>query len=111
VRAGQMDRVVTLQRVTTASGDGGVVTETWSTVVPLRAQLVSTAVDEINKDHGDTTNIAVTFRTRWFHDVRLSDRLIYQEKFFNILQTKEIGRRRGLEIKAIRVGAWKRDAA
>jgi head-tail adaptor len=109
MRAGLMDRVLTLQRVSTTPSDSGAVLEAWSTVVTLRAQLVSTAVDEINKDQGDTTNIAITFRTRWFHDVRLSDRLIYQEKFFNILQTKEIGRRRGLEIKAIRVGAWKRD--
>jgi SPP1 family predicted phage head-tail adaptor len=111
MRAGLMDRVLILQRVTTAATDSGAVSETWNNVVTLRAQLVSTAIDEINKAQGDTTNINVTFRTRWCHDVRLSDRLIFQDQLFNITQTKEIGRRRGLEIKAIRVGEWKRDAA
>ena len=60
MRAGQMDRVITLQRVTTAPTDSGAVSEVWNSVVTLRAQLVSTAVEEINKAQGDTTNIAVT---------------------------------------------------
>jgi SPP1 family predicted phage head-tail adaptor len=111
VRAGQMDRVLILQRVTTASGDGGVVIETWNSVVTLRAQLMVTSLDELQAAMGNSTEIAVTFRIRWFHDVRLSDRLVYQDQCFNVQQIKEIGRRRGLEIKAVRVGAWKRDAA
>jgi SPP1 family predicted phage head-tail adaptor len=111
VRAGQMDRVIILQRVSTSATDSGAVTETWNSVVTLRAQLMVTSLDELQAAMGNSTEIAVTFRTRWFHDVRLSDRLVYQGQFFNITQTKEIGRRRGLEIKAIRVGAWKKDAA
>lgn len=107
MRAGLMDRVVTLQRVSTAPTDSGAVTETWADTVTLRAQLVSTAVEELNKSQGDVTNFAITIRTRWWHDFRLSDRLVYQNQIFNITQTKEIGRRRGIEIKAVRVGAWK----
>jgi head-tail adaptor len=111
MRAGQMDRLITLQGVTTADTDSGAVTETWSTVATFRAQLVSAAVEELQRDMGNSTEIAVTFRTRWFRDVRLSDRIVFGVQVFNITQIKEIGRRRGLEIKAVRVGAWKKDVA
>jgi SPP1 family predicted phage head-tail adaptor len=94
MRAGQMDRVVTLQRVTDAATDSGAVAETWNNVVTLRAQLMVTSLDELQAAMGNSTNVNVTFRTRWFHDVRLSDRLVYQDQWFNITQIKEIGRRR-----------------
>jgi SPP1 family predicted phage head-tail adaptor len=101
MRAGKLDREITIERATTAVGDAGTVTETWAPVASLRAELVETAADETDPA---TTKTTVLFRTRYVAGVTVADRIDFDGRYFNIKHVSEIGRRRGLELHAERLG-------
>lgn len=103
MRAGKLDRIVTLQNVTRVSDGGGGQIETWTDFATLRAQLVQASTEEFLRGYGETEDIAVIFRTRWLDGVNLQHRVSYAGKFLNIREIKEIGRRRGLEIRCEQV--------
>jgi SPP1 family predicted phage head-tail adaptor len=104
MRAGALDRSITIERVTTASSASGAVTEAWATLSTLRAQLVQASTEEFQRAHGASTETAVIFRTRYLAGVTLADRVTYDGAAFNLKEIKEIGRRRGLELRCERVG-------
>lgn len=99
-----MDRSIVLQRVTTSDTDSGAVVETWGNSLPLRAQLVQTSTEEFQRAFGAGTESTVVFRTRYVDDVELSDQIIYQDEAYDVKEIKEIGRRRGLELRCVKVG-------
>jgi head-tail adaptor len=49
-----------------------------------------------------TTDTEITFRTRWL--VTLENRVTYQDQPFEIIRSKDISRRIGLDITCERVG-------
>ena|SRR5689334_13571407 len=104
MRAGQMDRTVRIERVTTSQNDSGAVGETWSTFATMRAQLVQVSTTDFQRAFGASTESSILFRT-WFVDgITLADRLIYNTVPFRLKEIKEIGRRKGLELRCERIG-------
>lgn len=104
MRAGQLDRTIVVQEVsTTAINDVGTPAPVWSTVVTLRAQLVQAATAEFIRD-GARDETIIIFRTRYVDEITTAHRIIYEGKIHNIKELKEIGRRRGLEIRTLCVG-------
>lgn len=102
MRAGKLDRVITIERATTIIDDAGTLTPTWATVTTLRAQIVTQTTQEfIRNEGGGTSENAIVFRTRYIQGVLLDDRVTYEGASFDVKETKEIGRRRGLEIRCI----------
>ena len=91
MRSGDLDRTIQLQSATQVDDGYGNITETWTTKATMRAQLVS-----------DET--LIIFRTRWIDGVTLADRTVYNGLIHNIKSVKEIGRRRGLEIRTVSLG-------
>jgi head-tail adaptor len=63
--------------------------------------LIETAADETDPA---TTKATVIFRTRFLEGVTLADRIAFNGGYFNIKHVGEIGRRRGLELRAERLG-------
>lgn len=109
MKAGALDRKITIQRVTTGSTASGAVSETWATLVTLRAELVQASTAEFQRAFGASTETAAIFRTRFYSspyygDVTVADRVSYEGATFSIVEIKEIGRRRGLELRCTRVG-------
>ena len=45
MRAGNLDRVIIIQRATTVIGLAGTPVETWAAIATLRAQLIETTTD------------------------------------------------------------------
>lgn len=102
MRAGNLDRLITIERFANAVDDFGTPAETWSHVATLRAQIVTASTDEAIHN-GAEADTVIVFRTRWLAGVTVADRIVYQGDPFNIRETVEIGRRKGLELRCARV--------
>ena len=104
IRAGKLDRTITIERVTMTPNDAGTPQETWAVLVTLRAELLDSAATETVNGAGENTERAIAFRTRFYPGVTVADRISYEGQSFNLRQVKELGRRRGLELRAERAG-------
>lgn len=101
MRSGALDRTITIQRFTATDDGYGNVTETWADFAAMRAQLVQASTDEFIRDYGVSDETVTIFRTRYLAGVTLADRVIYGGLIHNLKQVKEIGRRRGLELRTV----------
>ncbi|MBZ9999634.1 MULTISPECIES: phage head closure protein [unclassified Mesorhizobium] len=105
MRAGKLDRELVIERATTTIDEYGNTIEAWAPLATMRAQLVTASTEEFQRAYGASGETAIVFRTRWLAGVTVSDRVIYEGAHHNIIETKEIGRRRGLELRTRRIGA------
>lgn len=105
MRAGNLDRIVKLERRTTALDTYGTVVDVWTVFANMRAQVLQVATDDHESARGATTDTTITFRMRWLDGLTLEDRVSYEGRAMTIRQIKEIGRRVGLEIVCERIGA------
>lgn len=101
MRAGRLDRVITVQRSVDAPGDYGETFLAWSNVATLRAGLVQASTTEYMAAYGAAPEEAVIFRTRFLDGITTDDRVVYEGRTHDIKELKEIGRRRGLEIRTV----------
>ena len=103
MRAGKLDRTIRIDTYSAGVPDDyGTVTETWTALATLRAQLVQASTEEFIRAYGASDETVIIFRTRWLAGVTNADRVHYEGEFFNIKEVKEIGRRKGLELRAVR---------
>jgi SPP1 family predicted phage head-tail adaptor len=106
VRAGKLDREITIERcLETATDDYGVPQTEWALLKTLRAEIADAATDDVLRNFGTATEAAITFRTRYVSGITTADRVGYAGQHYEITGLKEIGRRRGLEIRAVAKGA------
>jgi SPP1 family predicted phage head-tail adaptor len=99
MRAGKLDRVITIQRYTETVNEYGTPEFTWSDVATMRAQLVQASTDEYIRGYGAADVTVIIFRIRWLDGITTANRIVYDSADFNIKETKEIGRRKGLELR------------
>jgi SPP1 family predicted phage head-tail adaptor len=104
MRAGNLDRVIELQRPTTTLDLYGTPVQGWAKVKTMRAAMLQYLTDNREGQRGSTTDATVTFRMRWLDGVTLENRVLYDGQAFKITGIKEIGRRVGLDIMCERVG-------
>lgn len=104
MRAGKLDTVILVERSTDELDDAGVPVRTWASVATLRARVTETSTSEAIRDQGAQTEAALVLETRFVEGVTIADRLRINGTAFDIRAVKEIGRRRGLEIHAVRIG-------
>lgn len=115
MRAGRLDRLITIQRKTVTTSDSGAAVETWSTLIerraagyrPLRGDERFTGEQLVGTEQ-------VEFRIRYSSnvaDLSQRDRIVYPaladespedepetKNIYDILAVNEIGRREGLQI-------------
>jgi len=105
MKAGQLDRVIVVQRYTVVGDDGyGNQIEEWADLVTLRAQLIQAGTEEYIRDYGQSDETVIVFRT-WFVDgMTTDDRVVYNGLIHDIKEMKEIGRRNGLEFRTKSLG-------
>lgn len=104
MRAGALDRVIVVERMTEAVNDLGQVIAAWSPFAEMRAHLMQASASEFLRNFGASTETAVVFRTRFLAGITLADRVSYDGAAFNIVEVKELGRREGLELRCVRIG-------
>lgn len=101
MRAGRLDREITLQRFTAAVEDAGTPILTWADIATMRAQIVQQSTDEFIRGAGAVDETVIVFRLRWFDGITPADRVLFEGRHFNIKEVREIGRRRGLELRCL----------
>jgi head-tail adaptor len=104
MRAGNLDRVIQIERESTALDLYGVPIKVWTAFAAMRAQKLENATDNRESDRGDTTDKVITFRMHWIDGVTLDNRVSFEGQAFKITRLKEIGRRVGLDVVCERVG-------
>ena len=113
MRAGKLDRLITIQRKTVTRSNTGQEIVTWTnlssscpaTVAPLQG-------DERFSGAQIVANQQFEFQVRWSKDVAgvdAKDRIIYamatsppEDEIYDVVQVSEIGRRSGLRIVAFK---------
>ncbi len=101
MRAGKLDRTIIIQRFTSEPNEYGTPIETWTIVATLRAQIIQANTEEFIRGGAEDETVII-FRTRWLAGITTADRIDYEGEAFNLKETKEIGRRKGLELRAVR---------
>jgi SPP1 family predicted phage head-tail adaptor len=101
MRAGRLDQTIFIQRVSTDVNAAGTPVETWSTVMTLRAQIMQGSTEEFLSAAGAEAQTATVFRIWYCEGLRLSDRVAHGDRLFDIKELREIGRRAGLDIRAV----------
>lgn len=103
MRAGNLDRTIFLHSPDMYTVDAAGTPETEGQYpfygTQVRAQLIEASTEEYQRAYGDGGNMAVIFRTRWLDGVTTAHSVTYADKTFNIRDIKEIGRRKGLELR------------
>lgn len=101
MRAGNLDKSITIQHSTRVRGEGGNSIYIWEDLVTLRAEIVQANTEEFIRGWGASDETLIIFRTRWIEGIRNSDRIVFDGRNHDIKELKGLGRRRGLEIRTV----------
>lgn len=104
MRAGKLDRVITLERATETIDGNGTPQSAWAPIATMRADVIEASTDEFIRGYGAEGMNVVVFRTRFIEGITVADRVAYDGAAFDIKGINELGRRRGLELRTERAG-------
>jgi SPP1 family predicted phage head-tail adaptor len=105
MKAGKLREKLTLQRCTTTINDAGTPLDSWADVATLPAELMRRATDDMVRTFGNASEYGMVFRTRWYADITLADRITYGGTPFTIKKLVPDPRRRSLDISIYRVAS------
>lgn len=103
MRAGELDRRITLQRAVTTRDDFNAPVETWLDLARVWAKFTPVNDGERFRAGERAAEVQARFLIRYSSqvaDVSPKDRLIFDGRTYAISHVKEVGRREGLEITA-----------
>ncbi|WP_170402333.1 phage head closure protein [Ruegeria arenilitoris] len=99
IRAGKLDKQITIERETETVAASGAVSKTQAPVATVRAELVQLSADEYLTGFGESDSSSAVFRIRYFSGITTADRVIFDGAAYNIDEIAELGRKRGLELR------------
>ena len=105
MRAGDLTETITIERASTALDANRAPVETWTLLATVRAGIVTASTEEFMRGRGASSETSIVFRLRFMDDLSLADRVIYCGDAYNIKDTRELGRARGLDIRVERRGS------
>jgi SPP1 family predicted phage head-tail adaptor len=101
MRAGKLDQTITVQRFTNTVDDYGTPVSTWTDLATVRAQIIQQSTEEFIRGYGASDDAIVIFRVRWIDYITTADRVSFDGGIYNVKELKFIGRRKGLDIRAV----------
>lgn len=101
MRAGKLDKSITIERSAAVIDDYGVPSEGWTTLTTVRAQVIQSSTEEFLKGYGETSETAIIFRIRHMGGLTLADRVTYEGRPHDLKEIKELGRRAGLDLRCV----------
>lgn len=101
MQAGKLDRSIALERKTQTVKPSGAVVTAWTIIAAVRAEIVQQSASEFLTGYGEAEAGSIIFRIRYLAGVTTADRVAYAGKVYDLKEIKEIGRRRGLELRAV----------
>jgi SPP1 family predicted phage head-tail adaptor len=100
MRAGKLDREILIENFTSSQDpESGGEVQTWAPLATMRAEVVQSGSDEFFQVGGVAGIVLTVFRIRYVEGVTVLSRVTYEGRIFNLIEVKEIGRRRGLELR------------
>lgn len=105
IKAGKLDRQITITRETETVAASGAVSKAWATVATVRAELVQRGADEYLAGFGEAETGGAVFRIRYLAGLTTGDRVTFDGETYDIDEIAELGRRRGLELRCSQVAA------
>ena len=99
MRAGKMDRVIQIDTFSSTQDEYGGEIITWLPLATMRAEVIQQSGDEFLAAGGVASSVGIIFRTRYVEGVTVQSRVTYEARYFNLVEVKEIGRRKGLELR------------
>lgn len=102
MRAGALDRTITVERSTEIVAPSGHVSTVWQPLMTVRAEVREQTADEVATGFGETEAETLIFVVRWHPaPITTGDRITHAGRVYNIKQIAEIGRRRGWKLRAV----------
>jgi SPP1 family predicted phage head-tail adaptor len=101
MKSGKLQQRIELQRMTEAVNPSGAVAQTWATYATGKAELRQAGVSEFLTGFGEGVANNAVFVIRWLPGVSVADVIWHGGKAWNIVAIAEIGRRHGLELRAV----------
>lgn len=100
MRAGELDRWISLERATENKDAEGAVTKSWATHLETWAEVREEKGKEAFQNGRDVGSRNALFFIRYEEDIQRTDRINYGGDIWDITSIREIGRMEGLEIAA-----------
>lgn len=104
MRAGKLDKTISIERLGRTVDDYGTEVESWTPVAVVRAQLVQQSTEEFMRGAGSMAETAVVFRIRHRDGIAPADRITHTGTAYDIKEVKELGRREGLDLRCVLAG-------
>lgn len=99
MRAGRMDRQVTLQARTTTRNAQGEDVATYADLATVWAEKIDLRGREFFAAQQSRAEVTTRWRIRYREDLRAVDRLVHQDVAYDVVAPPaEVGRRQGLEL-------------
>lgn len=101
MRAGRLDRRITIQRKSITQSDSGDEVVTWVDVDTVWAEKIENRGAERFSIKQIVGHAVRTFRFRWsvtVAEITTEHRLIFDDREYDITDVREIGRREGIEV-------------
>lgn len=103
MKSGRLIEVIEIERFTSAVNEYGTPVQEWVRLCTLRAERVDQSTTEFIRNYGASDEEVVIFRARFFEGIRNADRVVWRGEAFNIKQITPIGRRKGIELRCVRI--------
>lgn len=102
MKSGKLTHRVIIEREIETMKPSGHVIRTWTTIATVRAELRQASATEFLAGYGEGSESNVIVAMRWPHlEITPADRIQHNGRLYNIKSVIEIGRRRGLELRAV----------
>lgn len=98
MRAGSLDRKIVIQRAVKTKLPSGHEKEDWETLHEVWAQVLPIRGEERHVAMQTTAAAETKFKIRYREGITPLDRLLYEDKQYDITAVIELGRREGLEL-------------
>ena len=103
MRSGKLTEQIDIERFTATVDPDGTPVQTWTRLATLRAEKVEQSTTEYIRNAGASDEEVVVFRARFFDGVTNADRVVWNGDPFNIKSVAPIGRRKGVELRCVRM--------
>jgi SPP1 family predicted phage head-tail adaptor len=100
MRAGDLDRLVTIQSRSTTQSSSGAVSEVFTTIAEAWAKVKDLRGDEVASARAVNANVTTRITMRYRDDVDELSRILWNGRIYDVKSVAEIGRREVLEILA-----------
>jgi SPP1 family predicted phage head-tail adaptor len=100
MRAGDLDRFISIKESVKTQGSNGEIIITWVTLANVWAKYIPLRGQEFIAAQQITAQMDATFRIRWMDGLTTENQISYDNKTWNIIYIQELGTREGLDLLA-----------